>query len=363
MSKFILSLFFLVVLSLTYSTNTFAQDQPTDSTKAAKLFVITKTDGTEYIGKIISDDGREVLIETTTLGKIYIPKSTIKSIVEVTDDKKIVHGVYSATGPFTTRYAFTTNALPIEKGQNYALINLYGPEVHFAVSDNFNIGIMSTWIASPLVLAMKYSIKTKNERVNISLGTLMGTSGYLNNFRGFGGLHFANLTVGEREKNITFAAGYAYIDPGFNSYYSIPTEGSYVDGHSYPQYDYGRGVLAQGPIFSIAGIAKAGAKASFVFDSMVGLFSKPSFTDQVTTITPQGGYPDYTPGVYRHTITYSKKTTVALFIMPGMRFQSTDSRAFQVSLAGVSLFRGAGYAGYNNNVSFPFPMCTWFFKF
>ena len=54
-----------------------SQDQDTT------LRVVTKHDGTEYIGVIISDDGREVLIETKALGKIYIPKSDIRSIVIV----------------------------------------------------------------------------------------------------------------------------------------------------------------------------------------------------------------------------------------------------------------------------------------
>ena len=33
------------------------------------------------------------------------------------------------------------------------MIGLQGPEVHFAVSDNLSLGIMATWIASPLALA------------------------------------------------------------------------------------------------------------------------------------------------------------------------------------------------------------------
>lgn len=173
---------FILALTLILSAPLFSQTVEDDTTSSSALFVITKNDGTEYIGKILSDDGREVLIETERLGKIYIPKSDIKSIVKVEDERSIVHGEFRTLGPFTTRYAFTTNALPIQKGENYALINLYGPEVHFAVSNNLSLGIMSTWIASPFVLAAKYSMKTNNEKVNVSLGTLFGTSGYFKHF-------------------------------------------------------------------------------------------------------------------------------------------------------------------------------------
>jgi hypothetical protein len=42
-----------------------------------------------------------------------------------------------------------------------------------------------------------------------------------------------------------------------------------------------------------------------------------------------------------------------LIVMPGMRFQRTEDRAFQISLAGVI----------TEDFSFPLPMASWFFKF
>jgi hypothetical protein len=300
----------LLFLSLFLFFINYSFSQIVNSTSSdTVLYLITKTDGTAYTGKILSDDGREVLIETQTLGKIFIPKSTIKSIEKITDKSSIIGGKYEPVGPFTTRHAFTTNALPIKKGENYAMVNLYGPEVHFALSDRFNFGIMSTWIASPLAIAMKYSIPTSNPNLNYSVGTLIGTSGYFDSFSSLGGLHFANVTSGNRKKNITFSAGYGYLTPvGFNS--SID--------------------FIHGAIFSIAGIAKVGAKASFVFDSMFGNFG---FNDG------------------------SSDRVTAIFLMPGIRFQTKENRAFQASLAGVTIF-GGGYIS-----SFPLPTVSWFYKF
>lgn len=271
------------------------------------LYVITKTNGAEFIGKIISDDGREILILTEKLGKIYILKSDIKSIIKITDKSSIVRGEYHSEGPFTTRHAFTTNALPIKKGENYAMVNLYGPEIHFSLTDHFNIGIMTTWIASPLALAMKYTIPTKNPKLNFSLGTLLGTSGYLNNFSYFGGLHFANVTSGDRKNNITASIGYGYLrQPNVSNPFNIG-----------------------GVIISIAGIAKVGAKTSFIFDSMLGSLNENE----------------------------SSSSIKALILMPGMRFQTKENRAFQVSLSGVAIFDGSEI------YSFPIPTCSWFYKF
>ena len=51
-----------------------AQTNPVDSTVTVK---IEKFNGTTYLGKIISDDGREILLETSDIGRIYIPKNEI----------------------------------------------------------------------------------------------------------------------------------------------------------------------------------------------------------------------------------------------------------------------------------------------
>ena len=337
--------------------------EPSDTIKTRQLYLLTKNDGVEYIGFILSDDGREVLIETEKLGKIYIPKSEIKSIAKIEDKKSIVLDEYYASGPFTTRYAFTTNALPIKKGENYSILNLYGPEVHFALTNKFNIGIMSTWIGSPFIIATKYTIKTKNEKINLSLGTLMGTSGYINNFKGFGGLHFGNITLGDAKKNITLAVGYMYIQTG--SSYAEP--GNYVDQNTPYQIinnpKFGQYPTTKGPIFSLAGILKVGSKASFVFDGMIGVFN--SIRNHITeNVLVQPNYYNipYTPGSYQHIVENTKTQAVAMLLMPGMRFQTTEKKAFQISLAGISIMQLQGFEN-SKNFSFPMPMCSWFYKF
>lgn len=348
----------------------FGQTTETDTLKSEQLYVVTKNDGTEYIGKILNDDGREILIETELLGKIYIPKSEIRSITKIEDRKEIIHGEYQSTGPFTTRYAFTTNALPIIKGENYAIINLYGPEVHFAVTNHLNIGIMSTWIASPMVLALKYSIKTKKEKINFSIGTLNGTSGYLNTFKGFGGLHFANISIGSRKQNITLSGGYGYVQTGSEIAEFLPQ--TVYSSEPYLSYNGANSInttapIIHGPLFSIAGITPVGAKASFVFDSMFGLFTSDRMETITTTLTEPSTNPnppfESIPGYYLHQVSEVKTQSIAMFLMPGMRFQTKENTAFQVSLAGVAIFKLRGFTDSQKTNSFPIPMCTWFFKF
>ena len=249
----------LLTLAPVFMLNTvlFSQGEyvPTDSTK-----IITMNNGDIRVGEIVSDDGREILLLTYDLGKIYLSKQNIKSIKPY--NSKIVgyeDGELYVNSPFTTRYYFTTNALPLKKGENYAMIHLYGPEIHFSLNKRLSLGIMTTWIASPFVFAAKYAIPTKNAKVNFGLGTLFGTSGYLNTFRGYGGLHWGMLTLGNETKNITFSAGYSYLKVGRENYSNTVTK---------PEK------LGKAPVLSIAGIAKIGKKASFIFDSMVFFGSK-----------------------------------------------------------------------------------------
>lgn len=338
--------------------------------KSDSLVVITMNNGEVRVGKILSDDGREIHFLTKEIGQIYIRKENIKSITPYEEDSfKLVGGEFVGSGPFTTRYYFTTNALPIKKRENYAMIHLYGPEVHFALSDRFSLGIMTTWLASPFILAAKYTIPTKNEKLNFGIGTMFGTSGYLNSFRGYGGMHWGMVTYGDRMNNITFSAGFSYLDAGMKSSksYWVYPQGTYPAYEYSPgqfSFDYPEGSsmtknvsnLISAPIIGIGGITKIGKKASFIFDSMV-LFGKRQVNEQTVNhvYDPNTGQPSYTE--ISPFLIVDKKSTIA-FLMPGMRFQTTENKAFQVALAGVL------YKNNNNELrSAPIPMVSWFFKF
>lgn len=292
--------------------------QPEGAANAPVRYTFNLKNGSVYTGTIISDDGREMFIQTETIGKLYVTKTDLRSMTKI-DDKKaaefednfITGGRYLEDGPFTTRYNITTNALPIKKGENYAMTNFHGAEVHFAISDRLNLGVMTTWIASPMAIAAKYSIPTKNPKINFSLGTILMSSGYFANFRGFGHLTFGNVTFGDRINNLTLSGGYF----GFNGPSNNPLTG---------------------PIGSIAGSFKVGPKANFIFDSMFGYVQ----------------YRDNFLNYYSNTDVSNFKGT-AIMVSPGMRFQSTENFAWQFSLATVA-------AG---DVAFPAPFLTLFKKF
>lgn len=83
--KYLLILFINLFI---FSTITFSQvtDDDVDSNKdstSKTYYLIKKSDGNELYGEILEDDGREILLETKNIGKIYINKSDIKEIIDI----------------------------------------------------------------------------------------------------------------------------------------------------------------------------------------------------------------------------------------------------------------------------------------
>jgi hypothetical protein len=349
--------FFVLLMLLV----TVAMAQPTSDNLGKRVAVIM-SNGNEYIGIITKDDGREIILNSESVGPIYLIKADIKSIRKIDSPKSVVQGEFRDIGPFTTRYCFTTNALGINKGENYTMLNLYGPEVHFALTDRFSTGIMTTWFGSPLVLATKFSIPTKNEKVNFSIGNLLATSGYIQSFRGYGDLLFGNVTFGNRLSNVTLGAGFFYFQGGSKEALNremAPIQTSDYGFYNTSNYE-GAPEPITGPMFSLGAISRVGAKASFVFDSMIGFFTH-NYYERNTTTLREPVYNNFTgfyeSGLYEHQIVKNTSKSAAFFLMPGMRFQKDERRAFQVSLAGVVLSDGG------ETFSFPIPFCTWFYRF
>lgn len=370
--KKLITLLFLLFVTLQWS-EIVAQVTPADT----NLYRVVKYNNQEYIGRILNDDGREVLLETSSLGKIYIIKSDIQSITIVHREIDFVGDEYRGTGVFTTRYQISTNAFPMQKHENYALVNLYGPEVHFSVSSNFSVGVMATWIASPIALALKYTIPTRNEKLNFGLGTLLGSAGYLNQGKGYGGLHWAMATYGDRKNNITLSLGYSYLNMGMGEYSgnSSYQPGTYpaVLTNGYWQFVYPPNLVqttksptTTAPILGIAGIASVGKKASFVMDMMF-LFGEKVATSMNQSVEYNYDAFNNPSSIVVGPVVSVQQTikSINCVIMPGMRFQKTENSAFQVSLAGIIGKRERTYNGEVSvqRYSFPVPMCSWFYKF
>jgi|688.fasta_scaffold23182_2 hypothetical protein len=301
--KQILLATFLVLISFIAADK--AQAQVSNSIDSNKVYVIIKNDGSEFIGKIISSDMREVVMETQKLGAIAIPKHEIKIMKLLQNGDLGTAGSFVPNEPFATRYFITTNGLPIAKGESYITYNLFGPDIQYGLADNLGVGVITSWIGSPIIFTTKYSFEI-DKNVNGAVGLLAGTGGWASSF-GLA-IPYGSITLGNRKSNITGSLGYGTIWGNENN-------------------GGGRTIV------SIAAMHKISKSISLVFDSFILPTTK-------TYIDPFDNK-EY-------------KNYFAL-LLPGFRFQTSETGAFQFGFAGMS-FEGETFA-------VPFPYIQWFRKF
>lgn len=324
------SLALLIFCCLIFSAGqTMAQGVVFDVEKdTASVYRVIKNDGASYTGKILRSDSKEVLIRTTNLGDVSIPKHEIREIVLLPKNK---NGAIDLPGElFATRYFITTNGLPLEKGESYIIWNLYGPDFQFGVSKDFSLGLMTTWLGVPIIASAKYSVSL-GEGTSLGLGALLGTGSWA--LPQFGvALPYAVITLGDKQKNISLSGGYGAV------YYRREVWNISSQTSTYERFVDGRF------LGSVAGMIKLARKFTFVFDSF---------------IVPPGPLKTYTQyqyvnGAYVPYPVSSRAEGFALFF-PGVRWQLQENRAFQFGFAAI---------GIDDELSpFPFPMVQWFRKF
>ena len=289
---------------------------------------IVKTDGGELVGRILKEDERELTVRTNDGRMIVVPQYVIREIKAVNREELSEKGEFIGEDRFATRYFITTNGLPLKKGEHYIQWNLFGPDFQFAVTDRLGLGIMTTWLAIPIIGTAKYSIPLKNN-FQMALGTMIGTSSWItllgSDANAGGALPFASLSYGTRRANIAASGGYGVI---------------WAEGDS-----DGRALT------SVAGMIKVSSRISLVFDSFIIIRGK---TKRRTTSEWQSVY-DPNSGTYQDQLvtltTEDRKPGLGLFI-PGVRWHQAEGKAFQFGFSGIS-FDG-------ELLPIPMPMVQWY---
>jgi hypothetical protein len=207
-----------------------------DTSKIDKeRMLVIKNDGARYIGYILSDDGREILIETESIGKLYIPKHLIKSISVYDPNapvikEEVVHEPKNQPDPIeekvaeeeafkyetftSTKYIQTDNAYPLRKGEAFMKFMPVGFEAQLPLTKNWSIGAISTYIGAPLGLKTKFSFPLKDSSyigLDLNYGTMAFASIFGVDERNGGGYGSITYTFGSRPRNFSFKLGYAMI--------------------------------------------------------------------------------------------------------------------------------------------------------
>ena len=208
-----------------------------------KMVVVTLNDGTQKIGYLISDDGREITLETASLGNIVIPKYQIKEIRQINGQE----GSYEqswAEYPYQTRYFFTFNGLPKRRSKNYLKTFPLGLEAQFGITEDVQVGGITTWIGAPIIGTIQGRFDL-GRKVHGAVGGYAGTSSrvaFAQDNPDFLAIPYRSLTFGDVSRNFMIGYGYA----------------SLLDGQS-----------GERSLIMAGGTTPMGAKAGFVLEMLI----------------------------------------------------------------------------------------------
>lgn len=205
---------FLLLSLLCFTQVGLAQRDSTKATKEniwwkkGKQYVIITNDGTEYIGEIVGDNDREILIMTKTMGKLYIPKYSVKS-VNIVDKSNFENGEYLDENRHKNFYMLGTNALPFKK-REFRVTHAYfcGFSGTYAINENVAVGLQTSIIGTPMGVVLKTSFPMGDKSYvgtdfNIASLTYIESSSYIGNIS-------AKYTHGDQKTNVTIAGGIGF---------------------------------------------------------------------------------------------------------------------------------------------------------
>jgi hypothetical protein len=212
-----------------FPVSIFSQTEPSDSINA-KSFLIETNDGNEFIGNILKQDDKTILLSTENYGEVSIRSSFIKSIEELNQDK-MVFGDYWFENPHATRYFYSPNGFGLKKNEGYyqntwVLFN----QLSMGITDNISIGggmiplFLFGGAPTPIWFTPKVSFPvSKNEKFNVGSGALIAN--ILGENESTFGLLYGTSTYGTLDNNINIGVGYAFTGEGFSKHPTLTLSG------------------------------------------------------------------------------------------------------------------------------------------
>lgn len=215
MKNLIQTLLFTILVFAT--SNVFGQktniSEPVDSTKTYKIEL---NDGSIFIGNILQKDSVNLVMITSSIPKLEIPISEIKTI-EIVNELNLKNGIYWFPNPHATRYLYAPSAFNLKKGEGYYQNTwLFLNSFNVGITDNISIGggleLISTFTARDPIFFITPKVGFKvTEKFHAGGGVLFaripGTSL---------GTIFGTGTYGSEDHNITSSLGWGFVDGEFS---------------------------------------------------------------------------------------------------------------------------------------------------
>lgn len=199
----------VVLVCLLLATINFASAQVENTSETPQLVIVYLQDKSEITGELISENDREIVISSASLGLLTFQQSEVKRIV-------YLDGKGRMPNPNPTRYFIGQSAYTHEKGEGYYQ-NIYGlfNLVSYGITDRFSViggvELISLFSGNPILFAnAKYGIPVApklNVAASVSYLTFAGSiadfsAGTVNGL----------VTYGNKEHHLTLGTGYAFAN-------------------------------------------------------------------------------------------------------------------------------------------------------
>ncbi len=221
------TLFFFTVLMSLISLPILAQNNfNTYEFEKNINYKIMLIDGSEFVGKFVEKDSNTLIIATSSLPKVEIPFSQIKSI-SIVDDSDFKNGMYWFPNPNATRYFFSPSSFNLKAGEGYYQNSyLLFNSINYGISDFFSIGggfeLTSTFSASEPIFYVTPKVGFElTENFNVGGGLLFLSAAGEANL----GITYGTATYGNRNDNLTLGLGWGFFDGEFSSRPNITFSG------------------------------------------------------------------------------------------------------------------------------------------
>lgn len=299
---------FVILMSniASFSTNL---DEP-------KFVHVKLSNGKDFEGQLISQSNERLILRLESNELIELKTSDVKSM-ELYNEKPKTEEIGET---FSTRYFFNTNGFRMKKGESYVIWSLIGADYQVQATEKVSFGVITSWFGTPVIGSAKYSTSL-NKNLNMSAGLLAGSTTWgARENRISGALPYMALTYGTKKANVGLSAGYGIINT--------------------PRSTEGRLLL------SATGMVKVSNSLSLVFDSFI--------MPKGSRITETVNHHSNSEGI----VIEKRSSPGFALIMPGIRWQVQENKAFQLGLGGLRTFNSNGDQGF----SAPVPMLQWFRK-
>ena len=217
--------FLCVIIIIGIPSEVISQEKPdTSFTKTDTTYLIEMNDDTKIIGKLVSENEKEIKLLTKNFGEIKVLKSNIKKKI-LLDASDFVKGKYWFRNPNSTRYFIGPSAFNLEPGEGYYQnVALVFNSFNVGLTKNISIGggleLISTFgsLASgdfqPIFfLTPKIGFKV-SDNISTGVGLLYASIPSGDERKGIGMLYGVG-TVGNLNHNFTLGLGWGYAGNDF----------------------------------------------------------------------------------------------------------------------------------------------------